>query len=150
MPLALLVIGLVFLIAAVRGTHGLLFETLKDDFTGPNNFIYWGLALFVISAAGYYRPLRPLSNAFMLLVVLVLFLSNRGFFQKFMEQIGSTQRGSTYSAPRTSSGGGGGGGGGSNEVQMGVSVAQGAAEGFAQGGPIGAAIGAARKILGFL
>jgi len=107
MPLALLLIGVVFLTAAVRGTHTLLFETLKDDFTGPNNFLYWGLALFVISAAGYYRPLKPLSNAFMLLVVLVLFLSNRGFFEKFMEQIGSTQTNSPTQAPQSSSGGGG-------------------------------------------
>jgi FtsH-binding integral membrane protein len=91
MPLALLLIGVVFLTASVRGTHTLLFDTLKDDFTGHNNFLYWGLALFIISAVGYYKPLKPLSTAFMLLVVIVLFLSNRGFFRKFMEQIGSTQ-----------------------------------------------------------
>lgn len=91
MAIALLIIGLVFLIAAVRGEQDALFETIKDDFTGPNNFIYWGLALFVIGAVGYYKPLRPLSNSFMLLVVLVLFLSNRGFFNRFMEQIGATR-----------------------------------------------------------
>ena len=92
MPVALLLIGILFLTAAVRGKHGLLFETLRDDFTGPNNFLYWGLAFFVIGAAGYWKPLKPLSNAFMLLVVVVLFLSNRGFFNKFMDQLGQTQR----------------------------------------------------------
>ena len=89
MPIALLMIGCLFLIAAVRGKHTDLFDVLKDDFTGPNNFIYWGLSLFVIGAVGYYRPLKPISNAFMLLVVLVLFLSNKGFFNKFMEQVGA-------------------------------------------------------------
>lgn len=87
MPLALLVIGIVFLAAAIRGTQKELFEVLKDDFTGPNNFLVWGLAFFVIGAIGYYRPLKPLSSAFMVLVVLGLFVSNRGFFAKFVEQV---------------------------------------------------------------
>lgn len=91
MPLALLIIGIIFLTAAARGTHQLLFDTLKDDFTGPNNFLYWGIALFIIGAVGYYKPLKPLSTAFMTLVIIVLFLSNRGFFERFMEQIAATR-----------------------------------------------------------
>lgn len=98
MPLALLIIGALFITAAVRGDKcggkqcaDVLFETMKSDFTGPNNFIYWGLALFLIGAAGYYKPFKPFSNAFLGLIILVLFISNRGFFAKFMEQIGSTQ-----------------------------------------------------------
>lgn len=98
MPLALVLLGALFLTAAVRGEKcggqqcaTVLFETIKDDFTGPKNFIYWGIALFIIGGAGYYKPLKPLSNAFLGLVILVLFISNRGFFQRFMEQIGSTQ-----------------------------------------------------------
>lgn len=92
MPMALLIIGIVFLTAAVRGKQDLLFSTLKDDFTGPNNFIYWGISLFIIGAAGYYKPLKPVSTAFMTLVILVLFISNKGFFSKFMEQINATQQ----------------------------------------------------------
>jgi len=91
MPLALLVIGILFITAAVRGKQDLLFSTLKDDFTGPNNFIYWGLSLFIIGAIGYYKPAKPLSSAFMTLVIIVLFLSNKGFFDQFMRQIASTQ-----------------------------------------------------------
>lgn len=97
MPLALILLGVLFLTAAVRGNKcngqqcsDLLFSTLKDDFTGPDNFIYWGIALFIIGAAGYYKPLKPLSNAFLGLVIIVLFLSNRGFFVKFMDQIRTT------------------------------------------------------------
>jgi hypothetical protein len=97
MPLALILLGVLFLTAAVRGDKcngqqcsDLLFTTLKEDFTGPNNFIYWGIALFIIGSAGYYKPLKPLSNAFLGLVILVLFISNRGFFVKFMDQIKST------------------------------------------------------------
>lgn len=93
MPLALLVVGVVFLVAAVRGKQELLFDTMRSDFTGPNNFFYWGLALFLIGSVGYYKPAKAFSNAFMTLVVIVLFLHNRGFFAKFMEQIGSTTNG---------------------------------------------------------
>lgn len=99
MPLALILLGVLFLTAAVRGDKcngqqcsDLLFTTFKSDFTGPNNFIYWGLALFIVGGVGYYKPLKPMSNAFLGLIVIVLFLSNQGFFQKFLEQIQSTSQ----------------------------------------------------------
>jgi hypothetical protein len=92
MPLVLLLLGALFLTAAIRGKQDLLFATLKDDFTGPRNFFYWGLSLFIIGALGYIKPLRPISNSFMVLVFLILMLSNRGFFDKFIEQMSATQR----------------------------------------------------------
>jgi len=92
MPLAFLIIGIVFLIAAVRGEHKKFFKLLKEDFTGPDNFIKWGLAIFLIGAVGYYRPLKPVSAAFMTLLVIVLFLSHKGFFNQFMSQIGATEK----------------------------------------------------------
>ena len=87
MPVALLVIGILFLTAAVRGKQDLLFETLRDDFTGPNNFLLWGMAIVMVTAVGYYKPLKPLSNAFLVLVFVVLLLSHRGLIDKFMQQI---------------------------------------------------------------
>lgn len=87
MPLALLVIGSIFLVAAVRGKQDLLFDTLKDDFMGPGNFFYWALSVWAVTSLGYFKPLRPLSHAFLLLVFLSLFISHKGFFDKFMEQI---------------------------------------------------------------
>jgi predicted transporter len=93
MPLAFVIVGILFLVAAVRGKQysDELLTTVKSDFTGPGNFFYWGIALFVIGAVGYYKPLRSASNAFLTLVVVVLFFSNRGFFQSFMDQISATQ-----------------------------------------------------------
>lgn len=93
MPLFLLIIGIVFVVASVRGTHKEFFETLKSDFTGPNNFIYWGLSIWAIILVGYIKPLKPLSDAFLLLIILMLFLANRGFFDKFMQTIGGTESG---------------------------------------------------------
>lgn len=100
MPIAFLVIGIVFLAAAVRGEQKLLFDTLKSDFTGPNNFLYWGIALFVIGAIGYYKPAKPLSNAFLVLVFLVLFISNRGFFEQFTRQFAATTQAGISGAPK--------------------------------------------------
>jgi hypothetical protein len=89
MPIVLLVIGIIILVAAIRGKDEVdkLIDILKDDFASENNFLIWGLAFFIIGAVGYYPPLRPLSRSFMVLVILGLFLSNEGFFNKFMAQI---------------------------------------------------------------
>jgi hypothetical protein len=99
MPLALLFAGIVFLIAGTRGKtcNGdycakVLLDTIKSDFTGPNNFFIWGIALFMIGAIGYYKPLKPVSNAFLTLVIIALFFANKGFFKKFMADISSTQQ----------------------------------------------------------
>ena len=89
MPIALLIIGAVFLTAAIRGSDAtkLLFATLKDDFAGPNNFLVWALAVWAITAIGYSKALRPLSHAFLVLVFLAMFISNKNFFEKFLSQV---------------------------------------------------------------
>jgi len=87
MPIALVFIGVVILVVAIRGTEKEFFALLKSDFTGPGNFIYWVLAFYLIGAVGYFPPLRKLSNTFLVLVILALFLSNRGFFVKFTDAL---------------------------------------------------------------
>lgn len=88
MPIALLIIGAVFIVASIRGEHKKLFEILKDDFSGSNNFLIWGLGIFFIGAIGYAKSLRPLSNAFLVLLFVAMFLTSAGgFFQQFNAQI---------------------------------------------------------------
>ena len=94
MPLFLIVIGLVFVIASVKGTHKEFFETVRSDFTGPGNFIYWGLSIWVIVAIGYIKALKPLSDTFLVLIVLMLLLANRGFFARFMDILSGTEQSS--------------------------------------------------------
>lgn len=91
MPLFLLIVGIVFVTASVRGTHKLFFDTVKSDFTGPGNFFYWGMALWAIIAVGYFKPLRPLSNVFLTLVIVMMIFANRGFFDRFMEIMRGTE-----------------------------------------------------------
>jgi hypothetical protein len=98
MSFVLLIIGGILLIASVRGTQDSLFALAKGDFTGSNNFIYWTLSILIIGAVGYIPKLKPISVAFLTLVIIVLVLSKGdptkaggGFFTKFFGQVGSTQ-----------------------------------------------------------
>ena len=90
MPFALAVIGIVLIIAAVRDKQQELFDLVKGDFQGDGTsrgFITWFFAIAVIGAIGYIEELRPLSRAFLVLVIVVLFLKNGGVFQELEQQI---------------------------------------------------------------
>jgi len=87
MPFAFLIIGVVLVVAGVRDKTSELFTLLKQDFSGKTSFEVWALAILVIGGLGYIQKLQGLSRAFMALVLLVLFLSNGGFFQQFNAQI---------------------------------------------------------------
>ncbi len=103
MPFALLLIGIWLLVAGVRNTAGpasqpgTLFALVHGDLTGPDNFAYWFIAIVLIGALGYVPKLKPLSTAFLALVVVVLFLNKGsasgiggGFFKQFTAGIGVT------------------------------------------------------------
>lgn len=100
MPLVFIAIGILFTVAAVRGTvsdkdgqPGLI-TLLKGDFWGQSSFLPWVAALFIIGAIGYIPGLKPVSWAFFLLVLIVILLANNsavspggGFFKNFMSAI---------------------------------------------------------------
>ena len=94
MPFAFAFIGVVFLIAGVRGTSDDLTTLLKGDLTGSNNFVSWILAIGVLGALGYIDSLRTFSRALLLLVLVVLVLTEGkktsgggGLFQKFTQAV---------------------------------------------------------------
>ena len=87
MPFALLFVGILFVVVGYRGTQNDLLSLLKGDFTGPRNFIYWVISILVIGAVGYVPRLKPISDGFLVLVLLVLFISNPGFFSQFTQQV---------------------------------------------------------------
>lgn len=102
MPFALLIIGVLLLAAGVRNTQDTLFTTVKGDFTGQDNFIYWFVAMVIIGAIGYAPKLKPISTGLLALAILVLFLTKGkssgaggGFFQQFTTALGTTQASST-------------------------------------------------------
>jgi len=88
MPFVLIIAGIILLTVAVRNTQDDLFGLVKGDFTGTNNFIYWVIAILIIGAVGYVPKLKPVSVAFLTLVILVLLLKKgEGFFDSFNKQI---------------------------------------------------------------
>jgi hypothetical protein len=92
MPFLFIILGLVLVVAGVRGTvvtqgntEG-LYPLLLGDLTGSGSFEVWIIAILIIGGLGYIKDFEGLSRAFLALVVLVLFLSNGGFFQKFQQE----------------------------------------------------------------
>jgi hypothetical protein len=97
MPFALLIVGIALIVSAVRNTHYDLFNLVRGDFTGPNNFAFWVISILIIGSVGYIPKLKPVSAAFLSLVIIVLFLTKGnpskaggGFFEKFTAGIGAT------------------------------------------------------------
>lgn len=98
MPFVFLTIGVVLLASSVRNTQDQLFGLVKGDFTGPQNFIFWFLAIMIIGSIGYIPKAKPIATAFVTLVVIVLVLSRGnpssaggGFFQQFVSQVQPSQ-----------------------------------------------------------
>jgi len=100
MPFALLIVGAFLLIAAVRGqTDGPngLFALVAGDFTGSPNYTFWIVAILLIGSIGYIQRVKPVSDAMLVLVILVLFLSKGnpaavggGFFTQFTNALNTT------------------------------------------------------------
>lgn len=97
MPFFLLIVGLVLLSSAIQGTQDNLVNLMLGDFSGPNNFFYWVVALIIIGAIGYVPKLKPVSDLFLALLILVLVLKRGnpsgiggGFFNQFTAALTST------------------------------------------------------------
>lgn len=91
MPLFLVIVGVIFLVSAIRGNQNDLIDLLKADFSGNNNFILWVLAIIVIVSAGTFKPIKPISDAFLGLVILVIIVANyrngKDLFSSFVQQV---------------------------------------------------------------
>lgn len=91
MPLALLIIGVVLAVTAFRNTYKDVGTLLVGDLTGSGNFLVWIGAIAVVGMAGYIQPLKYPSRLFLALILLVMLLSNNGFFQQFANALKSAQ-----------------------------------------------------------
>lgn len=102
MAFALIIAGLVMIVAGVRDCQNTLVALVKSDFTGQPNFVSWIVALLVFGAIGYVEKLKPLSDAILLLAIVALFLTGGsktlpqgGFFKQFSAAIAGAGSGST-------------------------------------------------------
>lgn len=99
MGFAFLLAGILFFVAAYRGKESTdeLMAIFKADFTGPDNFFVWALAIGTVVAFGYIPKMRPLSNALFVLILLAIILahsdkSGKNFVTEFFRQIRLTER----------------------------------------------------------
>src|SRR5262249_20848171 len=66
MAIILIIVGIILFLTAIRGTTAQFGNLLLQDLFG--GFVYWFGAIIVIGLIGYIKPLRPLSNALLVLV----------------------------------------------------------------------------------
>jgi hypothetical protein len=84
MGLALVTVGILMVVTGGRGTYAQFGTLLANEFQGPNNFVYWLIALGSVGAIGYVQELKTISRLLMTLVIIVLFLKQQGgFFSQF-------------------------------------------------------------------
>lgn len=89
MPYALILFGAVLLVAGIRNTYKDLWALVKNDFTAQNGFLTWVAVIAVVGGIGYIPRLKPLSIAFMTLLLLVLLISHQGVFAQLQNFIQS-------------------------------------------------------------
>jgi hypothetical protein len=87
MPFFLLFIAVIFIVAGYRGTHKQLFTLIKGDFYGWNSFIPWVVSILAVGAVGYIPKMKEVSDGFLFLILLVLVISRKGFFNQLMSQL---------------------------------------------------------------
>ena len=73
MILVALAIGIVLIVASVRGQDGALFSALGTDVPG---FVIWGAAILAVGAIGYVPGLKSPARGLLALVLVVLALNN--------------------------------------------------------------------------
>jgi hypothetical protein len=80
MPFVFGVLGVLFLVAGVRGKSTDLFALIKSDFSGQPNYFEWMIAIFLVGAIGYIKELGTVSRMFMFLVLAGLLYKNKQVF----------------------------------------------------------------------
>jgi len=104
MPFVLIAVAIILVASGVKGTQKDLGAMLKQDFTGSHSYFAWLLSIMAVGAVGYITPLKPISNAFLVLIIVVLFLSNGGFFNKLVSGLGIGTGGLSSTSTPTLSG----------------------------------------------
>lgn len=66
---------MLLVITGFQDTYKQFGAQVQGDFTGPNNFLYWMLAIIIAGSIGYVKSLQGFSRAFMGLIILAIFLS---------------------------------------------------------------------------
>lgn len=85
MPFAFVAIGLVLVMAGIQDTHAQLGSQLRKDFVG--GYMQWVLAIVLIGSLGYIDAVRPLSRAFLTLIIVGMLVANPNFFTEVQKAV---------------------------------------------------------------
>lgn len=83
MIFGLILLGLLLMDTAIKGTQHELGQQLQSDLIGANGFIVWIFAILAIGAIGYIPGLKTASNYLLALLLTVVVIRNGGVFQQF-------------------------------------------------------------------
>lgn len=85
MAIALIIIGLILVIVGANNKTELFTETITEDLGGFAGFF---IAIIMIGALGTIKPLRGVSDGFLILVFLVIFLTQgTGIFDRIRQEL---------------------------------------------------------------
>lgn len=103
MPFVIIIFGIILFVTAIKGTTGKLGALLASDVFGAGGYIYWIIAVLVTGIVGYIKPLKPVSDAFLALLIIALVLGHGGVWQKFNEAIRNIKASATTQSNATTS-----------------------------------------------
>jgi hypothetical protein len=89
MPLVFITIGTILIFTGIKGNANDLYTLIVNDVKGQNGdkgYAYWIVAIVILGLLGYIKNFEPLSRAFMILVLVVLVLNNKGFLKALQDQ----------------------------------------------------------------
>lgn len=87
MPFAIVFIGVLLCVTAIKDTYSQLGTQLAKDFTGDKSFLVWASAIGAVAALGYANSLKPFARTFVALILIAMFISNKGVANKFFAAI---------------------------------------------------------------
>lgn len=82
MIFGLLLLGLLLIAVALKGTEHELGQRLQDDLLGADGFIAWIFAIMAIGALGYVPGLETASNYLLVLLMVVILVRNGGVWSQ--------------------------------------------------------------------
>ena len=80
MPVFLVIVGVMLIVTAFRGTYTQLATQLGTDFTGSPNYVYWIAAIGIIGTLGYIPNFETPSRLLLALIIISFFIGNPSFF----------------------------------------------------------------------
>lgn len=96
MPFVIIIIGVMVLLSAIKGTYQQFGNQIASDLQGTTNattgkagYIYWVSSIVAMGLLGYYSPLQKFSRTFMLLILVGMILANKGLFQQLQAALKS-------------------------------------------------------------